>query len=34
MFNLTDNATKRFKEFLEQEGVSDSGIRIFLVTIG
>ena len=34
MFNLTDNATKRFKEFLEQEGVSDSGIRIFLVPGG
>ena len=34
MFNLTDNASKRFKEFLEQEGVSDSGIRIFLVPGG
>ncbi len=34
MFNLTDNASKMFKEFLEQEGVSDSGIRIFLVPGG
>ena len=34
MLNLTDNATKRFKEFLEHEGVSDSGIRIFLVPGG
>jgi len=34
MLDLTDNATKRFKEFLEHEGVFDSGIRIFLVTSG
>jgi Fe-S cluster assembly iron-binding protein IscA len=34
MLDLTDNATKRFKEFLEQEGVSNSGIRIFLMTSG
>ena len=34
MLDLTDNATKRFKEFLEQEDASDSGIRIFLVTSG
>jgi Fe-S cluster assembly iron-binding protein IscA len=34
MLNLTDNATKRFKEFLEHEDLSDSGIRIFLVPGG
>ncbi len=34
MLNLTDNATKKFKEFLEHKGVPDSGIRIFLMSGG
>ncbi len=31
MLTLTDIAIRKFREFLEKEGVPDSGIRIFLV---
>jgi Fe-S cluster assembly iron-binding protein IscA len=27
---LTDNAVRKFKEFVEKQGAPDSGIRIFI----
>lgn len=34
MLTLTDNAVKKFKEFIEARGSKDDGIRIFLMAGG
>jgi Fe-S cluster assembly iron-binding protein IscA len=34
MVNLTDNAVKKFKETVEQQGKSGDGVRIFAVPGG
>lgn len=34
MLTLTDNAVKKFKDVIEEEGSAQSGIRIFLMSGG